>query len=98
MTEFTDFREIDPVQKMQLSPGIEAMCGRYHAKFPGGEPCIYIVAIFTPNGSSYYSAELSVKPRALAPALEKQWQGLLDSIKPAGSNRDDADQESDDDE
>lgn len=92
-TGFTDFREINPVQKMQLSPGIEAMCGRYHAKFPSGEPCIYIVAIFSPNDSNYFSAELSVKARALTDKLDEQRQALLGSIKAVS---DDTDQESDD--
>ena len=74
---------IEKVQEMQLSPGIKAFAAKYHAKFPSGEPCIYIVAIFTPDGSKYCSAELSIKASALRGEVEKQWQALLDSLTPA---------------
>ncbi len=92
-TGFTDFREIAGVEEMQLTPSINAMGAKYHAKFPSGEPCIYIVAIFSPDDEHYFSAELSVKARALTGKLDDQRQALLDSIKAVSA---DSDEESDD--
>ena len=80
-TGFTDFREIAGVQEMQLTPSINAMGAKYHAKFPTGEPCIYIIAIFSPSGSKYFSMEISVKARALTGKLDEQRQALIDSIE-----------------
>ena len=82
-TGYTDLREIEPVQKMQLSEKITSVGAKYHAKFPTGEPCIYIVAIFAPKGSKYCSMEMSIKVAALLPAVEKEWKALIDSITPA---------------
>lgn len=82
-TGYTDFREISPIKEMKLNDRINAVGAQYHAKLPTGEPCIYIVAIFSPDGTNYCSAEISVKARGLLPAVEKQWHGLLDSITPA---------------
>ena len=79
-TGYTDFREIAPIKEMKLNERIDAVGAQYHAKLPSGQPCIYIVAIFSPDGTHYCSAELSVKTSGLLPAIEKQWQGLLDSI------------------
>ncbi len=70
-TGYTDFREITSVQKMQLSPQIEAVGAKYHAKFPSGEPCIYIVAVFAPSGVNYCTFEMSIKdycPRPIGSA------------------------------
>lgn len=89
-TGFTDFHEIAGVQEMQLTPAIDAVGAKYHAKFPSGEPCIYIVAIFSPKGSSYFSVELSVKARALSGKLDEQRQALLDSIKAVDNDSDEA--------
>lgn len=85
-TGFTDLRVIEKVQEMRLSPEIKAFAAKYHAKFPSGEPCIYIVAIFSPDGSKYCSAELSIKASALRGEVEKQWQALLDSLAPVKGN------------
>jgi hypothetical protein len=79
-TGFTDIREIKPVQEMPLNERIAGAGAQYHAKFPGGEPCIYIVAVFAPDGRHYCSMEMSVKARALKGALEKEWHALIDSI------------------
>ncbi|MFN2476428.1 MAG: hypothetical protein ABR526_08835 [Chthoniobacterales bacterium] len=91
-TGFTDFREIEGVQEMQLTPAIDAMGAKYHAKFPSGEPCIYIVAIFAPKDADYFSAELSVKARALTGKLDEQRQALLDSIKAVNGDNDGEDE------
>lgn len=80
-TGFTDFREIAGVEEMQLTRSINAMGTKYHAKFPSGEPCIYIVAIFSPDYSHYFSAEISVKARALTGKIDEQRQALIESIK-----------------
>ena len=93
-TGFTDFREITAAQKMQLSPGITAIGAQYHAKFPTGEPCIYTVAIFSPNGSDYCSAEFSIKARGLVKRLDEQRQAMIESITPLDSEKG---RESDDD-
>ena len=85
-TGFTDLRVIEDVQEMQLSPRIKAFAAKYHAKFPSGEPCIYIVAIFSPDGAKYCSAELSIKASALMGEVEKQWQALLDSLAPVAGD------------
>lgn len=81
-TGFTDFREIRPIQEMKLSPTISGFGAQYHAKFPTGEPCIYMIVVFTPDGEKYCTMEMSIKARALTGAAEKEWQGLLDSITP----------------
>lgn len=81
-TGFTDLKEIKPVQEMPLNERIAGAGAQYHAKFPGGEPCIYIVAVFAPDGTHYCSMEMSVKARALKGALEKEWHALIDSITP----------------
>jgi hypothetical protein len=87
-TGFTDFREIAGIGEMQLTPSINAMGAKYHAKFPSGEPCIYIVAIFSPDDTHYFSAELSVKARALTGKLEEQRQALIESIKAVSADND----------
>lgn len=92
-TGYTDFREISPIKEMKLNDRIDAVGAQYHAKLPTGEPCIYIVAIFSPDGTNYCSAEISVKARGLLPAVEKQWHGLLDSITPTEAEAEESEDE-----
>ena len=80
-TGFTDLKAIKPVQPMQLNERIDGVGAQYHAKFPNGEPCIYLVIFFAPNGTDYCSMEISVKVRGLTPAVEKEWKAMIDSIE-----------------
>jgi len=80
-TGFTDMKAIKPVQSMQLNERIDGVGAQYHAKFPNGEPCIYLVIFFAPNGTNYCSMELSVKVKGLTPAVEKEWKAMIDSIE-----------------
>ena len=70
-----------PVQPMQLNGRIDGVGAQYQAKFPSGEPCIYLVIFFAPSGPDYCSMELSVKVRGLTPAVEKEWKAMIDSIE-----------------
>ena len=79
-TGFTDLREIRGVQEMQLNDEIKGVGAQFHAKFPSGEPCIYMVMIFAPDGANYCSAEFSIKARALLPEAEKVRNAIIDSI------------------
>ena len=79
-TGYTDLKEITSVRKMQLNERIEGVGAHYSAKLPGGQPVIYIVMMFTPDGKNYCSMEFSIKPDGLLPAAEKERDALIESI------------------
>ena len=81
-TGYTDLKVITSVREMQLNEEINGVGGHYSAKLPGGQPVIYIVMIFTPDGARYCSMEFSIKPDGLLPAAEKERDAMLASIKP----------------
>ena len=63
-----------------------------HAAHAGGQPVIYIVMMFTPDGKNYCSMEFSIKPDRLLPAAEKQRDALVDSISAVRVEKDEADE------
>ena len=79
-TGYTDMKEITSARKMQLNEQIEGVGAHYSAKLPGGQPVIYIVMMFTPDGKNYCSMEFSIKPDGLLPAVEKERNALIESI------------------
>ena len=79
-TGYTDLKEITSVRAMKLNEKIDGAGAHYHAKLPGGQPVIYIVMMFTPDGKNYCSMEFSIKADGLLPAAEKQRDALIESI------------------
>jgi hypothetical protein len=79
-TGYTNLKEITSVRAMKLNEQIDGAGAHYHAKLPGGQPVIYIVMLFTPDGKNYCSMELSIKPDGLLPAAEKQRDAMIESI------------------
>ena len=79
-TGYTDLKEITSVRKMKLNEQIDGAGAQYSAKLPGGQPVIYIVMMFTPDGKNYSSMEFSIKPDGLLPAAEKERDALIESI------------------
>jgi hypothetical protein len=86
-TGYTDLKEITSVREMKLNDRIDGAGAQYHAKLPTGQPVIYIVMMFTPDGKNYCSMEFSIKADGLLPAAEKERAALIDSI--AAVNADD---------
>ncbi len=87
-TGYTDLRPIKTVGELRLNDEIDGVGAQYHAKFPSGEPCIYLVILFAPDGSHYCSGELSIKASGLLPETEKKWSAMLASIAPAEADDD----------
>jgi hypothetical protein len=81
-TGYTDLREITSVREMKLNEEIDGAGAHYHAKLPSGQPVIYIVMMFTPDGKNYCSMEFSIKSGGLLPAAEKERDALMESISP----------------
>ena len=79
-TGYTDLKEITSVREMKLNEQIDGAGAHYHAKLPGGQPVIYIVMMFTPDGKNYCSMEFSIKPDGLLPAAEKERDAVIESI------------------
>ena len=79
-TGYTDLKEITSVRKMKLNEQIDGAGAQYHAKLPSGQPVIYIVMMFTPDGKNYCSMEFSIKADGLVPAAEKERAALIASI------------------
>ena len=79
-TGYTDLKEITSVREMKLNERIEGAGAHYSAKLPSGQPVIYIVMMFTPDGKNYCSMEFSIKADGLLPAAEKQRNALIESI------------------
>ena len=82
-TGYTDLKEVTSVRKMKLNEEIEGAGAHYSAKLPSGQPVIYIVMMFTPDGKNYCSMEFSIKADGLLPAAEKERNALIDSISAA---------------
>lgn len=79
-TGYTDLKEITSVRKMTLNDRVEGAGAHYSAKLPNGQPVIYIVMMFAPDGKNYCSMEFSIKADGLLPAAEKERHGLIASI------------------
>ena len=79
-TGYTDLKEITSVRKMTLNERIEGAGAHYSAKLPSGQPVIYIVMMFAPDGKNYCSMEFSIKADGLLPAAEKERDALIASI------------------
>jgi hypothetical protein len=79
-TGYTDLKEITSVRAMKLNKQIDGAGARYSAKLPSGQPVIYIVMMFTPDGKNYCSMEFSIKADGLLPAAEKERDALIESI------------------
>ncbi len=77
---YTDLKEITSVREMKLNERIDGAGAHYSAKLPSGQPVIYIVMMFAPDGKNYCSMEFSIKPDGLLPAAEKERNALIDSI------------------
>ena len=76
-TGYTDLKEITSVRKMKLNQQIDGAGAHYSAKLPSGQPVIYIVMMFTPDGKNYCSMEFSIKADGLVPAAEKERDALI---------------------
>ena len=79
-TGYTDLKEITSVREMKLNEEIDGVGAHYSAKLPTGQPVIYIVMMFTPDGKNYCSMEFSIKADGLVPAAEKERNALIESI------------------
>lgn len=77
---YTDLKEVTSVREMKLNERIEGAGAHYSAKLPSGQPVIYIVMMFTPDGKNYCSMEFSIKVDGLLPAAEKERNALIESI------------------
>ncbi len=86
-TGYTDLKEITSVREMKLNDRIDGAGAHYHAKLPGGQPVIYIVMMFTPDGKNYCSMEFSIKADGLLPAAEKERNALIESISAVKAER-----------
>ena len=82
-TGYTDLKEITSVRAMKLNEQIDGAGAHYSAKLPSGQPVIYIVMMFTPDGKNYCSMEFSIKADGLVPAAEKERDALIESIRKA---------------
>jgi hypothetical protein len=91
-TGYTDLKEITSVREMKLNEEINGVGAHYHAKLPTGQPVIYIVMMFTPDGKNYCSIEFSIKSDGLLPAAEKERDALIASISAVQGERDEADE------
>ena len=91
-TGYTDLKEITSVRAMKLNEQIDGAGAHYHAKLPSGQPVIYIVMMFTPDGKNYCSMEFSIKSDGLLPAAEKQRNALIESISAVGADGEEADE------
>ena len=89
-TGYTDVKEITSVRAMKLNEQIDGAGAHYHARLPTGQPVIYIVMMFTPDGKNYCSMELSIKADGLLPAAEKQRNALIESISAVGAEAQEA--------
>jgi hypothetical protein len=81
-------KEITSVRAMKLNEQLDGAGAHYHAKLPSGQPVIYIVMMFTPDGQNYCSMEFSIKADGLMPAAEKQRNALIESIAALGEEAD----------
>jgi hypothetical protein len=79
-TGYTDLTEITSVRGMKLNEEIDGAGAQYSAKLPSGEPVIYLVMMFAPDGKNYCSMEFSIKRDGLLPAAEKERDALIESI------------------
>jgi hypothetical protein len=91
-TGYTDLKEITSVRAMKLNEQIDGAGAHYHAKLPGGQPVIYIVMMFTPDGKNYCSMEFSIKADGLLPAAEKERNDLIESISAVEAEGQEADE------
>ena len=91
-TGYTDLKEITSVRKMKLNDQIDGAGAHYSAKLPSGQPVIYIVMMFSPDGKNYCSMEFSIKSDGLLPAAEKQRDALIESISPVEAEGEDAEE------
>ena len=92
-TGYTDLKEITSVRKMTLNDAIEGAGAHYSAKLPSGQPVIYIVMMFTPDGKNYCSMEFSIKADGLLPAAEKERNALIESISAVETDGDETDEQ-----
>lgn len=91
-TGYTDLKEITSVRAMKLNEQIDGAGAHYSAKLPSGQPVIYIVMMFTPDGKHYFSMEFSIKSDGLLPAAEKQRNALIESISPVQAGSDETEE------